>query len=202
MQTTAKATRKELTQFVTIYQSILEFSLEKMWVEVIVKHNKKDSDDMLDEINAKLIEVCRSKTKQYNLQLDEYQLSKIVMDVYTQTISSIDEPFKVIAKESKTLVQEYLDKNKSKREALERIKKENEQLESEIEIAKREQVKSNLKLSAKNQSVYSNENLAKTDVSQNQGVQMESMGATPPPKKRAVRWTDALAINDFVLPSY
>ena len=58
MQTNAKATRKELKQFITIYQSILEFSLEKMGLEVIIKHNKADPDDMLDDINAKLIEVC------------------------------------------------------------------------------------------------------------------------------------------------
>ena len=60
------------------------------------------------------------------------------MDLYTQTVSELDAPFKVIAKESKSLVQEYLEKNKSKRETLERIKKENEELDKEIQEKKRE----------------------------------------------------------------
>ena len=38
-----------------------------------------------------------------------------VMDLYTQTVSELDAPFKVIAKESKSLVQEYLEKNKEHR---------------------------------------------------------------------------------------
>ena len=58
MQTTAKVERKVLSQYITVYQSIMQFSLEKMGLEVIIKHNKEDNDNMLDDINAKLIEVC------------------------------------------------------------------------------------------------------------------------------------------------
>ncbi|MBO7695483.1 MAG: hypothetical protein J6T10_22890 [Methanobrevibacter sp.] len=58
MQTTAKVERKVLSQYITVYQSIIQFSLEKMGLEVIIKHNKEDNDNMLDDINAKLIEVC------------------------------------------------------------------------------------------------------------------------------------------------
>lgn len=133
MQTTAKATRKELKQFLTVYQSIIEFSLEKMWLEVIIKYNKKDPDEMLDDVNAQLINVCWEYLETHtNLWIDKYQLSTIVMDLYTQTISSLDTPFKVIAKESKDLVKDYLEKNKKKSDALERIKKENEELDKEI----------------------------------------------------------------------
>ena len=74
MQTTAKATRKELKQFITIYQGILEFSLEKVWLEVIIKHNKQDADDMLDDINAKLIEVCGNYLEGHKLSVDKFQL--------------------------------------------------------------------------------------------------------------------------------
>lgn len=147
MQTIAKAKRKELTQFLTMYQGILEFSLEKMGLEVIVKHNKTDADEMLDNINAQLINVCWQYLENTNIWLDKYQLATIVMDLYTQTISSIDEPFKVIAKESKDLVQSYLEKNRSKREALERIKKENEELDKEIEALQAEARQQQVELS-------------------------------------------------------
>ena len=108
-------------------------------MEVIVKHNKQDPDDMLDDINAKLIEVCDGYLSMHKLSIDKFQLATIVMDLYTQTISSLDEPFKVIAKESKALVKEYLEANKSKRETLERIKKENEALDKEVTLRKKEQ---------------------------------------------------------------
>jgi len=54
----ATVERKVLSQFITVYQSIIKFSVEKMGLEVIIKHNKEDADNMLDDINAKLIEVC------------------------------------------------------------------------------------------------------------------------------------------------
>ena len=76
-------------------------------MEVIVKHNKADPDDMLDDINAKLIEVCEEYLEDKSLWLDKFQLATIVMDLYTKTISELDTPFKVIAKESKALVKEY-----------------------------------------------------------------------------------------------
>jgi hypothetical protein len=108
-------------------------------LEVIVKHNKQDPDDMLDDINAKLIEICDGYLSTHKLSIDKFQLATIVMDLYTQTISSLDEPFKVIAKESKALVKEYLEANKSKRETLERIKQENEALDKEVALREKEQ---------------------------------------------------------------
>ena len=96
MQTTAKWTRKELKQFITVYQWILEFSLEKVWLEVIIKHNKQDPDDMLDDVNAKLIEVCEEYLDTHNIGLDKFQLATVVMDLYTQTISELKEPFSVL----------------------------------------------------------------------------------------------------------
>ncbi len=190
MQTTAKATRKVLNQIITVYQSVLEFSLEKVWLEVIIKYNKTDPDAMLDEINARLIDVCDEYLKEHNIWLDKYQLSMIVMDLYTQTISSIDEPFKVIAKESKQIVQEYLEKNKSKREALERIKKENDTLDKEILVRQQEQKEKKVNL------------LPKPEMpSENSEVEyLGTQAPSPKPKKKVARWTDALAISDFRLP--
>ena len=67
MQTTAKVERKVLSQYITIYQSIISFSLEKMGLEVIIKHNKEDADNVLDDINAKLIGVCEEYLKNKNI---------------------------------------------------------------------------------------------------------------------------------------
>lgn len=194
MQTTAKWTRKELKQFITVYQWILEFSLEKVWLEVIIKHNKADPDDMLDDINAKLIEVCEEYLDNHNIELDKFQLATIVMDLYTQTISELPEPFKVIAKESKNLVKEYLEANKSKREALERIKAENDTLDKEIAIRKEEQRK---KASEKKAIVVAEPEMPA------EKSKVEYQGSQPPypkPKRKATRNTDALAIDNFVLP--
>ena len=194
MQTTAKWTRKELKQFITVYQWILEFSLEKVWLEVIIKHNKADPDDMLDDINAKLIEVCEGYLETHKVGLDKFQLATVVMDLYTQTISELPEPFKVIAKESKALVKEYLEANKSKREALERIKDENDALDKEIAVKKEEQRK---KASEKKAIVVAEPEMpAKFSEPEYQG----SQAPRPKPKKKAIRNTDALAIDNFVLP--
>lgn len=190
MQTTAKATRKVLSQFITVYQWILEFSLEKVWLEVIVKHNKADADAMLDDINAKLIEVCEEYLETHKVGLDKFQLATVVMDLYTQTISSLDEPFKVIAKESKTLIKEYLESNKAKRETLERIKNENDSLDKEIEAYKKTMAEKKANLVAKP------EMPAKISEPEYLGTQ----APTPKPKPR-VRWTDALAV-DFSLPRW
>lgn len=193
MQTTARWTRKELKQFITVYQWILEFSLEKVWLEVIVKHNKADPDDMLDDINAKLIEVCEEYLDNHNIELDKFQLATIVMDLYTQTISSLDEPFKVIAKESKNLVKEYLEANKSKREALERIINENDALDKEILVRKREQQERMENLA----------NIVPEPEIPAKNPEPEYLGSQAPrPKvrKRKPGWTDALAIDDFKLP--
>ena len=190
MQTTAKWTRKELKQFITVYQWILEFSLEKVWLEVIIKHNKADPDDMLDDVNAKLIEVCEEYLETHKVGLDKFQLATVVMDLYTQTISELPEPFKVIAKESKTLVKEYLEANKSKREALERIKNENDTLDKEILVRKKEQKEKKAIV------VAEPEMPAEKSEVEYQG----SQAPRPKPKKKATRNIDALAIDNFVLP--
>lgn len=181
-----------LSQIITVYQSVLEFSLEKVWLEVIIKHNKSDPDAMLDEINNKLIEVCDEYLKEHKLSLDKYQLSMIIMDLYTQAISSLEEPFKVIAKESKTLVKEYLEVNKSKREALERIKNENDTLDKEILVRKKEQKEKKAIV------VAEPEMPAKISEPEYLG----SQAPRPKPKKKVARSTDALAIDNFVLPKY
>lgn len=165
-------------------------------MEVIVKHNKADPDDMLDDINAKLIEVCERYLSDKNIWLDKFQLATIVMDLYTQTISELDEPFKVIAKESKALVQEYLEKNTKKREALERIQKENESLDKEIAV--RESELKEKKRTARN---IWNDFVAKPEMpSENSdaGYQGSVPGGVKKQKKQ--RWTDALAIDNFRLP--
>ena len=178
-----------MKQFITVYQWILEFSLEKVWLEVIVKHNKQDPDDMLDDINAKLIEVCDGYLSTHKLSIDKFQLATIVMDLYTQTISSLDEPFKVIAKESKTLVKEYLEANKSKRETLERIKQENDALDKEVALRKKEQQEKKVDLVTKPE--MPSENLEA-------GYPGSVPGGIKKQKKQ--RWTDALAIDDFYIP--
>lgn len=197
MQTTAKWERKELKQFITIYQWILSFSLEKVWMEVIVKHNKADPDDMLDDINAKLIEVCEEYLEDKSLWLDKFQLATIVMDLYTKTISELDTPFKVIAKESKALVQEYLEKNTKKREALERIQKENDSLDKEIEARYKEQKEKKIELRSFESNIDEKPEMP-SEISE-----AGPMGPKPPTKKKVKRkrvWTDALAIDNFSLP--
>lgn len=199
MQTTAKWVRKELRQFITVYQSILEFSLEKVGLEVIIKHNKKDPDDMLDDINAKLIEVCENYLKDKQLSLDKFQLATIVMDLYSKTISELDEPFKVIAKESKQLVQEYLEKNKTKREALERIKKENESLEKDLqEIQKQTRI-----IAQSKDDIVLTPSIVSDDVNSFTIANAEIAPAAKSKKKKKYRgtWTADLLVDDsFTLP--
>jgi hypothetical protein len=148
---------------------------------------------MLDEINNKLIEVCDEYLKEHKLSLDKYQLSMIIMDLYTQTISSLEEPFKVIAKESKTLVKEYLEANKSKREALERIKNENDTLDKEILVRKKEQ--------KEKKAIVVAEPEMPAEISE-PGPMGGNPAPRPKPKKKVARSTDALAIDNFVLPKY
>lgn len=138
MHTTAKGEQKVLSQYITIYQEILSFSLEKVWLEIILKHNKSDADNMIDDINDKLIEVCDEYLKENKLPLDKFQLALIIMQLHSKTIASLEAPYKVIAKESKTLVQEYLEKNSKKREALERIINENKELDEQLAIQEQE----------------------------------------------------------------
>lgn len=198
MQVSANATRKELKQIITVYQSIIEFSLEKVGLEVIIKHNKSDPDAMLDEINAHLIDVCEEYLQSHKLWVDKYQLATIVLDLYTQTISTIPAPFKVIAKESKALVQEYLEKNKSKRETLERIKNENEALEKELIERKKEQQRLT---SERRATPLSEVDFVERPEMPSENAKTGSQGKQPPmPKAQPKRrWTDALAI-DFTLP--
>lgn len=138
MITTAIAKQKEISQYIKMYQGIIEFSLDKMWLEVIIKHNKTDSDQMFDVINDKLIQVCEEYLETNNLWVDKFKLATIVMQLYTQAASECEEPYKVIVKETKWLLQDYLAKNKQKREALNRVKEEIEELEKEEELALKE----------------------------------------------------------------
>lgn len=199
MQTTAKGERKVLNQYITLYQEILEFSLEKVWLEVIIKFNKQDADNMIDDVNARLIEVCDEYLQTHNLPLDKFQLATICMDLHSQAISSLDAPFKVIAKESKALVQEYLEKNKSKRETLERIKNENEALEKELIERKKEQQRL---ASERRVSPSTKVDFVEKPEMPSENAKTGSQGKQPPmPKAQPKRrWTDALAIDNFILP--
>lgn len=192
MMTTAKATRKVLSQIITVYQSILEFSLEKVWIEVIIKHNKQDSDAMFDDINAHLIDVCDEYLQTHKIGLDKFQLATVILDLYTQTISELPEPFKVIAKENKTLIKEYLEANKSKRETLERIKNENETLDKEILKREKENKEKKVVLLEKPEMPSENSEVGP----------MGSNAPSPKPKKKRVRDIDSLADDNFILPTY
>lgn len=198
MQLVANAEQKIISQYITIYQSIISFSIDKMWLEVVLKYNKSDQDNMLDDCNAHLIEVCEEYLKEHKLPLDKFQLSTIVSQLWTQTISELPEPFKVIAKESKALVQEYLEKNKSKREALERIKSENDSLDKELAEQKRESARKNREISME---TPGSDFIAKPEMPR-KNLEAGLMGANPLPAKPKPkrRGTDALAIDDFKLP--
>lgn len=187
MQLTANAEQKVISQYITVYQSIISFSVEKLWLEVILKYNKSDTDNMLDDCNAHLIEVCEDYLKEHKLSLDKFQLATIVAQLWSQTISELDEPFRVTIKESKHLVQDYLEKNKAKRETLERIKKENETLDKEVALRKKEQQEKKVILRPEPEMPSENSEAG-------------AYGRQPPspkPKKTRLRWTDALAIDDF-----
>lgn len=190
MITTAKAEKKTINQFITVFQAILSFSIEKMGLEVEMKFNKENSDDLLDCVNAHLIEVCDEYLKTHKLNMDKFQLSMTVMDLFTQAISELDAPFRVTIRETKTLVQDYLEKNKSKREALERIKKENEALDKEILEKKKEQKEKKVDFVAKPEMPSEN-------------LEAGTQGLQPPtskPKKKRPKTTDDLAIDNFRLP--
>lgn len=190
MQTTASAEQKVLSQYITLYQAIISFSIEKLWMEVIIKYNKSDTDNMLDDLNAHLIEVCEGYLKEHNLNLDKFQLATIVAQLWSQTVSELDAPFRVTIKESKHLIQDYLEKNKAKKETLERIKKENETLDKEVVLRKKEQQEKKV-------------NLRPEPEMPSENLEVGPMGSIPPsprPKKPRARWTDALAVDNFRLP--
>ena len=191
MQTTASAEQKILSQYITLYQTIISFSIEKLWMEVIMKYNKSDTDNILDDLNAHLIEVCEDYLKEHNLNLDKFQLATIVAQLWSQTVSELDAPFRVTIKESKHLIQDYLEANKSKRETLERIKQENENLDKEVALRKKEQQEK--KVIFRPEPEMPSEKLEAGAT----GLQAPS----PKPKKPRARWTDALAI-EFNLPKW
>ena len=186
----ATVERKVLSQFITVYQSIIKFSVEKMGLEVIIKHDKADADNMLDDINAKLIEVCERYLEWKKFPWDKYQLATVVMDLYTQTVSELEAPFKVIVKTAKSLVQEYLEKNKSKRETLERIKAENETLDKEIEARKKEM--------KRKRDIEINTVPVEVEPGPTMGVVNEDAPNRPRQQRR--KWTDALVDESFKLP--
>ena len=98
---------------------------------------------MFDDINDRLIQVCDKYIQENNIGWDKFQLATVVMKLFTQAASECEAPFKVVVKENKKQIQEYLEKNKDKRETLERIKKENKELDKKIakEVAQRREIK-------------------------------------------------------------
>lgn len=104
---------------------------------------RKDIDDMLDVINAELINVCWEYLEGKELWLDKYQLATLCAQLITLAMENCEEPFRIVIKTNRALIQEYLDKNKKKRETLERIKKENKDLDKKIakELERREKPK-------------------------------------------------------------
>ena len=98
---------------------------------------------MFDDINDKLIQVCDKYIQENNIGWDKFQLATVVMKLFTQAASECEAPFKVVVKENKKQIQEYLEKNKEKRETLERIKKENKELDKRVakELAQRKAIK-------------------------------------------------------------
>ena len=78
MQLTANAEQKVISQYITVYQSIISFSVEKLWLEIILKYNKSDTDNMLDDCNAHLIEVCEDYLKEHKLNLDKLDRKSVV----------------------------------------------------------------------------------------------------------------------------
>ncbi len=135
MITTATASQKSLSQYIEMYQMLINFELDKIWVEIQLKFNKSDSDQMFDDLNDKLIQVCDRYLQENKMGIDKFALATLAMRLFTQAASECEAPFKVIVKENKAILQDYLEKNKKKRETLERVKKENKELDKRIEQA-------------------------------------------------------------------
>lgn len=134
MQATSKFTRKVLSQIITVYQWTLDIDIEEAWIQLYIRPNK-DVDDMLDVINAELIEVCWEYLSDKKLWLDKYQLATICAQLMTLAMEKCQDPFRITVKTTRALLQDYLEKNKKKRETLERVKKENKELDKRIEQA-------------------------------------------------------------------
>ena len=189
MEVTSKFTRKTITQIITVYQWVLNIELKDIWIELLIKPNK-NIDDMLDVINNELINVCWEYLEGHNLNLDKYQLATICAELTTLAMERCEEPFWVSVKSSKALVKEYLEANKSKRETLERIKQENEDLDKEVALRKKEQQEKKVIFRPEPEMPSGN-------------LEAGYPGSQPPspkPKKPRAKWTDALAIDDFRLP--
>lgn len=149
---------------------------------------------MLDAINAKLIDVCWEYLEWKNLWLDKYQLATICAQLTTLAMEQCETPFFIGVKSNKALVKEYLEKNKSKREALERIKKENEGLDKELTLREKE--------AKEKKAQIKKVNLSPESEMPSQNSETGRLGKQPPvskPKPRA-KWVDALAIDNFSLP--
>ena len=187
MQATSKFTRKIISQIITVYQWMLNVELPEIWIELLIKPNK-DVDDMLDAINNELIKVCWEYLEDKKLWLDKYQLATVCAELTTLAMERCEEPFWVNVKTSKTLVKDYLEKNKQKRETLERIKSENDTLDKEIAIRKKEQKEKKVDLVAKPE--MPSENLEAEALGRVSGVA----------KKKKNKWTDSLAIDNFFIP--
>lgn len=153
LQTYASAERKEINQIITIYQSILKFSLEEVGLTITIKHAKEDVDNLLDDVNSKLIEICDGFLKENNVGLDKYQLATIVMNLYTKTITSLSQPFYVQAKEDKNKVKEYVKANKDYMKKVKEVKEKNKNLQEEVKKLEKESQNLNNKLLNKTQSV-------------------------------------------------
>lgn len=162
-----------------------------------MKFNKENSDDLLDCVNAHLIEVCDEYLKTHKLNMDKFQLSMTVMDLFTQAISELDAPFRVTVRETKALVQDYLEKNAKKREALERIKKENEALDEKL--AAQEELKKEKRVA-----LIEKVELDTRPEMPSGDLEVGAQGKQPPtskPKKIKRKGTDALAVS-FTLPKW
>lgn len=190
MEVTSKFTRKVISQIITVYQGMLDIELPEVWIKLLIKPNK-DVDDMLDVINNELIKVCWEYLEDKKLWLDKYQLATICAQLITLAMERCEEPFWVSVKSSKALVKEYLEANKSKRETLERIKQENEALDKEVALRKKEQQEK--KVIFRPEPEMPSENL--------EAGYTGSQPPSPKPKKPRARWTDALAI-EFNLPKW
>lgn len=195
MQANSKFTRKVLTQIITVYQWTLNVEIKDIWIELLIKPNK-NVDDMLDVINNELINVCWEYLKEHKLSLDKYQLATICAQLITLAIDNCDEPFWISVKWTKNLIQDYLEKNKSKREALDRIKQENETLDKEIsareaELKKQQRVAKSLE-----------SDLVEKPEMPRKNSDAGPMGTKPPVQqhKKKARTTDDLAVSNFVLP--
>lgn len=169
-----------------MYQGTLEVEIPDVGMKLLIKPNK-DVDDMLDVINNELIKVSWEYLERKKLWLDKYQLATICAELMTLAMERCEEPFWISVKTSKALVKEYLEANKAKRETLERIKKENEALDKEAALRKKEQQEKKVIFRPEPEMPSGN-------------LEVGAYGQQPPspkPKKPRAKWTDALAIDDF-----